>query len=70
MEGKCVASQSAQSEIYPLFFVRVSGEACCLRVDRNGLWPISASYWPILGSLAPVLLLPKILDCALRLRSK
>jgi hypothetical protein len=55
LRGKRLASRSSQPEIYHLSFVRLSVEADCLPVDWNGLWPISAGHWPILGSLAPFL---------------
>jgi len=66
VEGKRVANQSSQPEIYHLFFVRVSADARCLPEDGNGLWPISASHWPISGGLVPVLPLPRTLDSAFR----
>jgi hypothetical protein len=58
VEGKRVANQGSQPEIYQLFFVRVSAGARCLPEDGNRLWPISASHWPISGSLVPVLPFP------------
>jgi hypothetical protein len=59
---KRVAKQSSQPEIYHLFYVRVSAGARCLPEDGNGLWPISASHWPISGSLVPVLPSPRTFD--------
>jgi hypothetical protein len=59
---KRVAKQSSQPEIYHLFCVRVSAGARCLPEDVNGLWPISASHWPISGSLVPVLPFPRTFD--------
>jgi hypothetical protein len=64
--SKRAANQSSQPEIYHLFFVRVSAGARCLPEDGNELWPISASHWPISGSLVPVLPFPRTLDSAFR----
>jgi hypothetical protein len=55
VEGKQVANQSARAEIYLLFSIRFSVGARGPREDRNRLWPISASPWSILGSLATAL---------------
>jgi hypothetical protein len=63
---KRVANQGSQPEIYHLFFVWVGAGAPCLPEDGNGLWPISASHWPISGSLVPVLPFPRTLDSAFR----
>ena len=65
---KRVANQGSRPEIYHLFFVWVGASALCLREDGKGLWPISASPWPISGSLRPSWPFLRILDSALRER--
>src|ERR1019366_7110085 len=55
---KRVANQRSRPEIYHLFFVRVRAGAPCLPEHGNRLWSISASHWPISGSLVPVLPFP------------
>ena len=68
--GKRVANQSSQPKIYHLFFVRVGAGARCLPEDGDGLWPISASHWPISGSLVPRLPFPRTLGSAFRSASQ
>ena len=63
---KRIANQGSQPEIYHLFFVRVRAGVRCMPEDGNGLWPISASHWPISGSLVPVLPFARTQDSALK----
>jgi len=54
-EASALPIKGSEPEIYHLFFVRVSAGVRWMPEDGNGLWPISASHWPISGSLVPVL---------------
>ncbi|MGA2077982.1 MAG: hypothetical protein ABSH52_31220 [Terriglobia bacterium] len=52
MQGKSVANQGSQPEIYHLYFVRVRAVAAVPEGNLSVPWPISANHWPISGTVS------------------